>query len=115
MIAWRGDQVTEDKTNLNISLVCRGSRAKSNTISCSMNNKTKGSSPRYNSTTFTNFNITTCRHGVGHLDIIFLTRSNAQNDAVCHLIHNQHENEPKDQADTDDVWHRVLLMLMSVS
>ena len=114
MIAWRGDKMKENKTNLNISLVCRGSSAKSNTISSSMNNETKGSSPRYNSTTFPDFNITTCRHGIGHLNKIFLTRAR-QEEWWWHLVDNQHENKSKDKADTDDVRHRVLFMLMSVS
>ena len=37
--------------------------------------------------------------------------------AICcwYLVDNQHENKSKDKADTDDVWDRVLLMMISVS
>ena len=107
------------KTNLNISLVGGGGSAKSNAISGSVNNKTKGGGPGHNSPAFTNFNIPTCRHGVGHLNTFVLTTEHILGGmcTICcwYLVDNQHENKSKDKADTDDVWDRVLLMMISVS
>ena len=45
---------------LNIGLIGGGCSAKSNSISSSMNNQSKGGGPRDNSTTFDSFNVSTC-------------------------------------------------------
>ena len=77
VVRWRWDPRrctwVGEENYLNIGLIGGGCSAKSNSISCGVNNKTKGGGPRNNSTTFPNFNITTCRHGIGHLNIIVFT------------------------------------------